>query len=108
MCSMVFVAVLLAVVVVRSQEEDLSLKPLPSAIGENDRPPQMEKADALLSDWEGQHFAILDGDQDKVAISWTIENDYIMCQVRYFFLTTQQVTQIPPLKNVDNTNKAVA
>lgn len=90
MCSLAFVvarivavlAVLSVFVVpqVRSQDEDLSLKPLPSAIGENE-PPRVETADALLSDWEGQHFAILDGDQDKVALSWTIENDHIMCQV---------------------------
>jgi|FrelakmetLWP11LW_1041352.scaffolds.fasta_scaffold72692_1 hypothetical protein len=59
--------------------EDLSIKPLPAP----NRPSQvLETADALLSDWEGQHFAALDADQDKVALSWSVEKDEIVCQVR--------------------------
>ena len=57
----------------------MSIKPLPAPI--NRRPNQLETADALLSDWEGQHFAPLDADQDKVAFSWTVETDEIVGQV---------------------------
>jgi hypothetical protein len=35
-----------------------------------------------LSDWEGQHFAALDADQDKVALSWSIEKDELVGQVK--------------------------
>ena len=64
----------------QADEDDfLSIKPLPAP--ENRRPVNLETADALLSDWEGQHFAALDADQDKVALSWTIEKDEITCQV---------------------------
>ena len=38
-------------------------------------------ADALLSDWEGQHWASLDADEDKVALSWTTDKEYITFQV---------------------------
>ena len=62
--------------------DDLSIKPLPAPL----RPAKaLETADALLSDWEGQHFAALDADQDKVALSWSIENDELTCQVFFSF-----------------------
>ena len=58
--------------------DDLAIKPLPAP----QRPSKaLETADALLSDWEGQHFAALDADQDKVALSWSVENDELVCQV---------------------------
>jgi len=64
----------------RANDDDfLSIKPLPAP--ENRRPANLETADALLSDWEGQHFAALDADQDKVALSWTIEKDEVTFQV---------------------------
>ena len=58
--------------------DDLAIKPLPAP----QRPSKaLESADALLSDWEGQHFAALDADQDKVALSWSVEKDELVCQV---------------------------
>jgi hypothetical protein len=39
-------------------------------------------ADALLSDWEGDHWASLDADLDKVALSWTTDDKYITFQVK--------------------------
>ena len=63
--------------------DDLAIKPLPAP----QRPSKaLETADALLSDWEGQHFAALDADQDKVALSWSVENDELVCQVRCLHL----------------------
>ena len=40
-------------------------------------------ADALLSDWEGDHWASLDADQDKLALSWTKTEEDITFQVRF-------------------------
>ena len=42
----------------------------------------MPESDALLTDWEGQHWASLDADQDKVALSWTTDEKRITFQVR--------------------------
>ena len=39
-------------------------------------------ADALLSEWEGEHWASLDPEQDKVAISWTNTETDITMQVQ--------------------------
>lgn len=39
-------------------------------------------ADALLSDWEGKHWASLDADLDKVALSWTTDKEFITFQVK--------------------------
>ena len=38
-------------------------------------------SDALLTDWEGEHWASLDADLDKVALSWNVDEDYITFQV---------------------------
>ena len=39
-------------------------------------------ADALLSDWEGDHWVSLDADLDKVSLSWTTDAEHITFQVR--------------------------
>ena len=41
-------------------------------------------ADALLGEWEGEHWASLDPEQDRVAISWTNTETDITMQVRAF------------------------
>ena len=58
--------------------EDIAIETLPPDFS---RRPAFESADALLSDWEGQHWASLDADQDKVALSWTTTNDEAIFQV---------------------------
>ena len=40
-------------------------------------------ADALLSDWEGDHWVSLDADLDKVALSWKTTEKEITFQVRH-------------------------
>jgi len=54
-------------------------------------PPDLDRAEfsdlssarsTVNPDWEGQHKAALDGDQGKVWISWTIEQQYITFQVK--------------------------
>ena len=65
-----------------------TLPPNPEVGEEGHRhPPDLRAADALLSDWEGDHWASLDGDQDKVALSWTTDEEFITFQVRmkHFF-----------------------
>lgn len=53
----------------------------------------MPESDALLTDWEGQHWASLDADQDKVALSWTADEKRITFQVRKIsFPMTYSVT----------------
>ncbi len=42
---------------------------------------RLPPSDALLTDWEGQHWASLDPDQDKVALSWTADQESITFQV---------------------------
>ena len=42
----------------------------------------MANSDALLSEWEGEHWASLDPEEDKVAISWTNTETDITMQVR--------------------------
>jgi hypothetical protein len=83
MCSSKLLLVIVISIIVSSgadtDDDFLSIKPLPAP--DNRRPANLETADALLSDWEGQHFAALDADEDKVALSWTIEKDEITCQV---------------------------
>ena len=38
-------------------------------------------ADALLSDWEGDHWVSLDADLDKVSLSWTTDAEHVTFQV---------------------------
>ena len=58
--------------------DDISIKTLPPDYSM----PRFESADALLSDWEGEHWASLDADQDKVALSWTTTAEEAIFQVR--------------------------
>jgi hypothetical protein len=55
-------------------EDNFSIKTLPPDYAE-------QSADALLSDWKGQHWASLDADQDKVALSWTTTPEEAIFQV---------------------------
>lgn len=73
---------LLAFVVSRTEAatEDIAIKTLPPDYT------NFESADALLSDWEGEHWASLDADQDKVALSWTTTNEEAIFQVGSFIL----------------------
>ena len=57
--------------------EDISIKTLPPDYAR----PVLESADALLSDWEGEHWASLDADQDKVALAWTTTQTEAVFQV---------------------------
>ena len=61
-----------------AKSEDIEFEALPPGRS------QLESADALLSDWEGEHWASLDGDQDKVALSWSIVEAEAIFQVRNF------------------------
>ena len=63
-----------------SSAEDISIKTLPPDYAR----PVFESADALLSDWEGEHWASLDADQDKVALSWTTNSEEAIFQVGHF------------------------
>ena len=60
-----------------TEVEDISIKTLPPDYNR----PVFESADALLSDWEGEHWASLDADQDKVALSWTTNSEEAIFQV---------------------------
>ena len=62
--------------------EDIAIETLPPDFS---RRPAFESADALLSDWEGEHWASLDADQDKVALSWTTTSDEAIFQVSTAF-----------------------
>ena len=59
-------------------EDELSIRTLS---GEDYFRPNLRSADALLSDWEGDHWASLDADMDKVALSWTTDAEHITFQV---------------------------
>jgi hypothetical protein len=61
-----------------SSAEDISIKTLPPDYAR----PVFESADALLSDWEGEHWASLDADQDKVALSWTTNSEEAIFQIQ--------------------------
>ena len=63
-----------------SSAEDISIKTLPPDYAR----PVFESADALLSDWGGEHWASLDADQDKVALSWTTNSEEAIFQVGHF------------------------
>ena len=64
-----------------------TLSPSPEAEGVSDvfERTNIRVADALLSDWEGKHWASLDADMDKVALSWTTDKEYITFQVKRLF-----------------------
>ena len=66
-----------AVATPATEVEDISIKTLPPDYAR----PVFESADALLSDWEGEHWASLDADQDKVALSWTTNSEEAIFQV---------------------------
>ena len=81
---MAFAVVLAFVLATTSSEaeatpstDDISIKTLPPDYAR----PVFESADALLSDWEGEHWASLDADQDKVALSWTTNSEEAIFQV---------------------------
>jgi len=61
-----------------TEVEDISIKTLPPDYNR----PVFESADALLSDWEGEHWASLDADQDKVALSWTTNSEEAIFQIQ--------------------------
>lgn len=44
----------------------------------------INSADALLSDWDGDHWASLDADQDRVNLQWSSTAEEIIFQVRIF------------------------
>ena len=60
-----------------ASNDDISIKTLPPDYAR----PVLESADALLSDWEGEHWASLDADQDKVALAWTTTQTEAVFQV---------------------------
>ena len=62
--------------------EDIAIETLPP---DYSRRPAFESANALLSEWEGDHWASLDADQDKVALSWTTTSDEAIFQVSKSF-----------------------
>ena len=62
--------------------EDIAIETLPP---DYSRRPAFESANALLSEWEGDHWASLDADQDKVALSWTTTSDEAIFQVSTAF-----------------------
>ena len=59
-------------------EEQLSIHTL----APRNRGAGIHVADALLSDWEGDHWVSLDADLDKVSLSWTTDAEHITFQVR--------------------------
>ena len=44
----------------------------------------INSADALLSDWDGDHWASLDAEQDRVNLQWSSTAEEIIFQVRIF------------------------
>ena len=77
---MLYMALVLAFVMkieAKASTEDIAIKTLPPDYSR----PVFESADALLSDWEGQHWASLDAEQDKVALSWTTTSEEAIFQV---------------------------
>ena len=83
-CSELALTILLAFVMATASEaeatpatEDISIKTLPPDYAA----PMFESANALLKDWEGDHWASLDADQDKVALSWTTTSEEAIFQV---------------------------
>lgn len=65
----------------RSTQYDIHTLPPRATVGDGSGSGLLE-ADALLSDWQSEHWASLDADQDKVALSWTTDKEYITFQVR--------------------------
>ncbi len=84
---------LCSIVAVSGQESELRFKTLPHGLR------SMPKSDALLTDWEGQHWVSLDADEDKVALSWTADKEYITFQVKrhlsYRFIVLPKPEQTP-------------
>ena len=72
--------------------EDISIKTLPPRASYDNQyraVPVLESADALLSDWKGEHWASLDADQDKVALSWSTTKDEAIFQVGHCLQTNK-------------------
>ena len=61
-------------------EEQLSIHTL-APRGRSGAAAGIHVADALLSDWEGDHWVSLDADLDKVSLSWTTDAEHITFQV---------------------------
>ena len=77
--TLVSLLTVVAVAAASSQyEEQLSIHTL----APRDRGAGIHVADALLSDWEGDHWVSLDADLDKVSLSWTTDAEHITFQVR--------------------------
>lgn len=68
----------------QQSSHDQSDPDVPSIQSHGLKRPDFKVADALLSDWEGDHWASLDADLDKVSLSWTTDKEYITFQVRFF------------------------
>ena len=67
------------------QNRDLNIKTLPpdpySGGADYYSSGVLNSADALLSDWDGDHWASLDADEDKVGLKWSSTADEIIFQV---------------------------
>ncbi len=59
--------------------------------------PEAIESDALLTDWEGQHWASLDADEDKVALSWTADEKRITFQVIYIACHLLRIDRAPQI-----------
>jgi hypothetical protein len=44
----------------------------------------------IVPDWAGDHSAVLDGDQGRVILSWSVQGEYVNFQVLSCFLTYVQ------------------
>ena len=68
-----------------SAAADLNIKTLPpskvSRTSFMTKEDILANSDALLAEWEGEHWASLDPEEDKVAISWTNTEKDITIQV---------------------------
>ena len=78
------------------QNRDLNIKTLPPdssySVGYSHEHQQhgeyyssdvINSADALLSNWDGDHWASLDADQDMVNLQWSSNSEEITFQVRF-------------------------
>lgn len=65
----------------QQSSHDQSDPDVPSIQSHGLKRPDFKVADALLSDWEGDHWASLDADLDKVSLSWTTDKEYITFQL---------------------------
>ena len=80
MSLLAFVATATASAFASQYEEQLSIHTL-APRGRSGAAAGIHVADALLSDWEGDHWVSLDADLDKVSLSWTTDAEHITFQV---------------------------